>query len=151
MKKPKRYYQFAFPFLVVMAWHDLSYAYLIGNGVEKNTDKSIEFLRKAAELGDQWAMESLGELCLRGRLVSQDHTQARAWLHKAANRACPKAQCLLAGMLIEGLGGHKAPDEGMHWLRLSAAQGHKPAQAMLRKIEIGQSPAGDVLKAAPEE
>jgi len=38
-----------------------------------------------------------------------------------------------------------------HWLRLSAAQGHEPAQAMLRRMVIGQSPAGDVLGAAPEE
>ena len=93
-------------------------------------------MRRSSET--PWAMESLGELYLRGHLVAQDYTAARAWLQKAADRACPKGQFLLSEVLIKGLGCPKALEAGVHWLRLSAAQGFEPAKDMLNKMQIGQ-------------
>jgi TPR repeat protein len=117
------------------AWHDVAYMTLQGRGVQKNEEQGIELLRKAATLGDQWAMEGLGKLLFHGHLVHQNYNEARKWLQKAANRGCPEAQFLLARIMIEGLDNVKTPEQGLHWLRISAAQGFQPA---VRALQAGE-------------
>ena len=60
------------------------------------SDEAFGELRAAAELGDAWAENELGEALYAGRLVSPDPNEAMEWLQKAAAQGNEQAKRHLA-------------------------------------------------------
>ena len=52
------------------AW--IGYSYLVGDGVEQDYGKALEWFERAAELGDAWAMNNIGLMYHYGDGVEQD-------------------------------------------------------------------------------
>ncbi len=118
------------------AQYEVAMMYLSGRGVKRDFDAALGWLGKAAANGSQRAVSKLkrlqaqkkkfttglkkaetgkaasqydvGMMYLKGRGVSQDATQGRQWLEKAAAQSHEKAVTRLAILLFKGEGG--APD-----------------------------------------
>ena len=59
-----------------------------GGGTRKDTQKAVQWYRRAAELSDNAAMYKLGVILLKGLLNQQKNiSEAVVWLRKAADRA----------------------------------------------------------------
>lgn len=68
------------------AQYNLSILYKKGWGTEKDIDKSIFWLEKAADNGHIWAQYELGKLYLQGDDVPQDINHAKKYLEMAAEQ-----------------------------------------------------------------
>jgi TPR repeat protein len=69
----------------------------------------------------------LGEIYLRGTLVLQDLTKARAWSEKAARAQSSDAELDLADFYERGLGVPADPIEAYAWYAVAAKQGNRLA------------------------
>lgn len=107
--------------------------------------KDLQSLQSQAMQGDAEAQNRLGELYAKGRGVPQDHTQARAWYEKAAEKGHPLAQNNLAELYFAGLGGPPDYVRAYMWVNLAAAhmQGEEKKQAEENREDVAQrmSPA----------
>jgi TPR repeat protein len=75
---------------------DLGFAYELGQGTEKDMNKSFQWYRKGAEAGDEVAMYNLGRCFQSGLGTEKDMTQAILWYHKAADAGDTSAKRWLA-------------------------------------------------------
>lgn len=90
-------------------------------------ERGMEFLRRAAQLGDAYAMLEYARCYEEGAGVGKDPGQARAWYLQAAEAGNSEA-CLHAGcMLLEGIGGAASPQQAVALLETAAADGHTEA------------------------
>ena len=64
------------------AQYMLGYCYLQGSGVEQNTDRGIELLKKSAEQNDICACRELSRCYEEGKWVETDLKEASKWLKK---------------------------------------------------------------------
>jgi TPR repeat protein len=76
----------------------LGYAYYAGNGVEKDAEKTVYWLTKAAEQGHARAQAVLGFYYKNGEGVAKDLGKAVYWHTKAAEQGHAKAQETLADL-----------------------------------------------------
>ena len=74
--------------------------YLIGTGVEKDTDESRYWLLQAAEQNNRRAMRYLGELAIE----EDDPDAAFEWFNRAAEKEDRVAEWLLGQMYNQGWG-----------------------------------------------
>ena len=58
--------------------------YRNGQGVTRDFVAALRWLRKAADAGDGWAMNSIGTMYESGDGVNADRDQAMRWYRKAA-------------------------------------------------------------------
>ncbi|MSU41482.1 MAG: sel1 repeat family protein [Pedosphaera sp.] len=80
----------------------------------------LEWLRKAAELGNVHSQYALYEAHLEGKGVPKDSGHARRWVTRAAQQGFPPAQFKLGAMLANGDGGAKDNVQALKWLYLAA-------------------------------
>lgn len=79
------------------AAYDLGLRFLRGDGVERNTFQSIQWMRKAGEAGHVEAQYALGRLYLLGfEEMGSDPIEAEAWLTRSAAKGYRDSRKLLA-------------------------------------------------------
>jgi TPR repeat protein len=74
-----------------LSQHQLASLLFFGNGVPKDTEAAVQWWRRAADLGEPLAMESLGVLYLKGMDVPKDEAQAAKLLRRASEKGRPTA------------------------------------------------------------
>lgn len=123
--------------LMAAADHDPEAQYQIGmhyskgtGGVERDWNKALEYLLKAADQGHIEAQICLGGYYFSGLDVTQDYAEASKWFRKAAEQGHARAQSQLATHYFEGLGVTKDYAEAMKWCRRAADQGDAYAQRL---------------------
>jgi TPR repeat protein len=78
-----------------IAQNNLGMLYLMGNGVDANTQRAIELFRKAAFAGNPNAAINLGFVYQHGRGVAPDMKQAQRWYTMAMQHGSNKARSYL--------------------------------------------------------
>lgn len=89
---------------------------------------SLQWYRKAADLGSAQAQYYLGGMYENGRRVLQDYGRAAQWYRQAANQGHVKAQVTLGFMYESGRGVRQDYTRAMAWYRKAADQGFAMAQ-----------------------
>jgi TPR repeat protein len=102
--------------------------------VAKDDAEAVNWLRKAAELGEATAQSNLGAMYMLGRGVAKDEAEAATWIRKAAEQGLAMAQHNLGIMYENGQGVAKDETEAVVWYRKAAAQGYAPAQNALAPL-----------------
>ena len=70
----------------------LGYCMTYGHGMVRNIDNGIKRLRKAALLGQIYAMEELGDIYSKGEIVPKDIQEAMKWYKKASEAGSDDAK-----------------------------------------------------------
>lgn len=128
--------------------------YHIGEGVEKDDAKAVHWLRKAAEQGDElaleffksagidWDAEKAKEQKLRDdyeaarkAFLEKDYDTARDKIRPLAEMGIPDAQFLLGNMYLFGFGVPQDISKARELLEKAAAQGLDAAKDVLQKLE----------------
>ena len=84
---------------VKAAYRGLSWAYLLGEGVEKDEAKSLEWARKAADAGDTEMMLRVSNGYEEGRVLKRSLAASMYYLEKAARAGNPEAMRRYSGHL----------------------------------------------------
>ena len=99
-----------------------------GVGVPRNFIQSVQWYRKAAELGDRGGQSALAWAYFWGRGIVQDDRQAFEWAQRAAEQNQPRAQSLLAVLYGQGRGVARDDSRSAYWYQKAAALGEAGAQ-----------------------
>ena len=120
-----------------------------GDGVEKSPVRAVSWTRKAAIKGDPEAETMLGLAYARGiGGLGKSLLEARKWFTKAAENGDVNAMQFLSGMIMDGEGGEKNPEEGAKWLMKAAEIGNAGGQHKLGHLyEDGEGVEKDLAKA----
>ena len=110
----------------VRAQNNLGYMYYKGEGVEKDAEEAVKWLRKAAEQGFAKTQNNLGYMYASGEGVMQDSSKAEKWFRKAAEQGFVYAQY--------SLGHISSHSEAVKWFQKAAEQGYDEAQFDLSRI-----------------
>lgn len=114
----------------------------------KNEEKGIELLQKAAAKGNLDAYKFLGIAYLKGIGVAQDYSKAIEWFQKAAMDHHRGSKAILAAMYLEGLGVPQNHKKAFELMQQAAVQGELGAQADLGVMyEKGDGVTQDYVKA----
>ncbi len=97
----------------------------------KDYAQAAQWYGKAAEQGNAYAQNQLGNLYHQGLGVAKDEVQAAQWFRKAADQGLPVGQFNLAWMYRSGLGVSKDYGQAVQWFRRASDQGFAAAQADL--------------------
>ncbi len=97
----------------------------------KDYAQAAQWYGKAAEQGNPYAQNQLGNLYQSGLGLAKDDARAAQWFRKAADQGLPVAQFNLAWMYRSGLGVSKDYGEAVQWFRRASDQGFAAAQADL--------------------
>jgi TPR repeat protein len=111
--------------------------YMIGQGVEKDSDQAMKWFRSAASQGNVDAQFFLGAMYL---LPQRDVEEGLKWLRLAAAREMQDAQFLLGMSYLKGQNFTHDPVRADMWLRLAAAQGGEFYQSQLVEAERELTP-----------
>lgn len=105
--------------------------FYFGRRVNHNLTKSLNYYKKASQLGDALADYRLGGLYSKGKGVEKNPTVAFEYYQKAANKGLVAAQMRLAFLYEKGNGVQRDPQKALEWYRKAAAKGHSQAQYKL--------------------
>lgn len=131
------------------AQFELGLRLITGEGIRKNEEEGVTWVRRAAEQDHLRAQHVLGSLYEEGVGVSQDLKKAQEWYRKAADLGFALAQFAVGLSYDLGRGVEVDKKEAAEWYRKSAAQGHLPAMAAYAsKMELGEGVEKDTAKAA---
>ncbi|MBS4095954.1 MAG: sel1 repeat family protein [Sulfuricella sp.] len=103
-------------------------------GKEKNDKLAAYWFERAAEGGNPYAQQKLGDLYEAGRGVPLNLKVAADWREKAARRGNVDAQAKLGKMYLEGRGVDKDYRQAESWLNRAAVEGSGEAQFLLGKM-----------------
>ncbi len=109
------------------AQYNLAILYRSGHGVEKDLEKSRQWLLQAAKQGIAAAQYHLGYMYDTGEGAEQNDNYAFLWYRKAAEQGHPKAQTNLGVLYANGSGVAQDLKLAYVWFNLAAAQGYAPA------------------------
>ena len=99
-----------------------------GEGVGKNIEEAVKWLRKSAALGNEEAQFQLGRCYADGNGTEQDHKLAVFWYKKAVEKDYAPAQRNLGMCYDCGEGVEKDDKQAVDWFRKAAEQGDAGAQ-----------------------
>ncbi|MFT6733524.1 MAG: hypothetical protein ACJAS9_001712 [Polaribacter sp.] len=116
-----------------LADHLLGVAYVKGLGTEKNVDKGIKLLTKAAEKGFVKSQLLLGIIYYEGKGTSKNLKESFKWLQLAANEKNSTASYLVAHMLENELGVKRSIKDATKWYVIAASLKHPQA---MQKLEL---------------
>lgn len=102
-----------------VAQHRIGVMYVLGQGVEKDPAKAIEWYGKAAEQGQAESQHGLGLRLLWGDGTDKDPAKAAAWFTAAANQGVMDSAPWLGDMYWNGNGVAQDRVEAYKWLLLS--------------------------------
>ncbi len=109
------------------AQSQLAFAYLRGDGVEKNPLAALRWATQAAERGEPVAQYLLGTLYQKGPVrpgITADPPRAFKLFSAAAEKGNIKAMHNLAIAYAEGLGTQKDEAKAAHWFQRAAERGY---------------------------
>lgn len=113
----------------------LAVMYANGDGGKEKSDKLAAYwYESAAEGGNVYAQQKLGDLYEMGKGVPVNLKVAAEWREKAANRGNVDAQLKLGKMYLDGLGVEQDYKKAKYWLNRSAVEGNSEAQFLLGKM-----------------
>jgi len=123
-----------------------------GQGVEKNTELSIQWCQQAADNGNVAAQYDLGEKYCKGTGVKQDYTMALKWYLKVAaqedHRFSQYAKISIGILYKEGKGVEQDDIRAFSWFKQSAEQGNTTAQYIVAEMyETGKGIKQDGIQA----
>jgi len=98
---------------------------------KSDAEIQLEWLRKAAEQGDEVAQNWLGRIFFTGEALSKDDAEMVKWLRKAAEQGVAESQLNLGSCYATGRGVPKDDAEAVKWWRKAAEQGDAAAQSNL--------------------
>ena len=111
--------------------------YMIGQGVETDSDQAIKWFKAAATQGNPDAQFFLGAMYL---LPQRNIEEGLKWLRLAAAREMQDAQFLLGMSYLKGQNFKHDPVRADMWLRLAAAQGGEFYRSQLAEAEKQMTP-----------
>jgi len=122
-----------------------------GDGVARNQETAVEFLKAAAKAGQIDAQFELGLCYTEGKGVEKDETKLIRWLTTAAEQNHLEAQYQLGNYYKS----KKDLAKATAWLRRASGNGHLGAEKLLHSINKdsgtehwkkspGQSQSGDI-------
>jgi hypothetical protein len=114
--------------------------YLGVDGVEKNIDAALPFVRELALAGNPWALNTFGSMHEFGQGVDRSRTSALHWYRESALKAYPRAMFNVGRLLRSGPPKDQNPIEGVAWLRLAAEYGDTPAKNTIEDISAALTP-----------
>ncbi len=118
----------------------LAVIYLHGDGgYGRNEALAANWFEKAAQQGNAYAAQMLGDFYAEGRGVEKNLKLAADWREKAAKRGNTRAQVKLAQMYLAGEGIGKNADQAEYWLNRAAVEGDSEAQFLLGKLYHGRN------------
>ncbi len=109
---------------------------LDGRGLPQDSEEGEKWLRKAAEGGNHFSAEELGERLLDGNGLPQDSQEGEKWLRKAAESGDGRATWQLGERLLDGRGLPQDSEEGKKWLRKAAEENPSAAFSLHWKSSI---------------
>jgi hypothetical protein len=110
----------------------LAHKYESGSGVAQDLRESAKWWFKAAEQGEAFAQNYLGDHFATGKNhYSKDYVAAASWYRKAAEQEMPSAQYSLGKCYANGEGLLKDEIEAITWCRRAADHGYEPAQSYI--------------------
>lgn len=121
----------------------IAWMYHTGEGVEKNDELALQWMKKAAEKGDSVAQNNLGVYYRDGVGTAADPAEAAKWFTKSAIQGNPQGQGNLGQAYITGAGVERNNYLGYVWSGIAA----KSVDADFAKKNLVQ--VGGALK--PEE
>ena len=95
--------------------------------------KALEYLKRSANQGNQFAQYRLGKLYLMDEDVKKDIPTALQFLIAAAEQNNQYAQYTLGKLYLMGKDVPRDKDSAVRWLTLSAAQGNMYAQDVYKR------------------
>ena len=117
--------------------------YMIGQGVEKDSDQAIKWYKAAADQGNADAQFFLGAMYL---LPQRDIPEGLKWLKLSADQGMQDAQFLLGMAYLKGQNFTHDPVQAYMWLELAAAQGGEFYQS--QRNEAGRQMTPDQIAQA---
>ena len=127
-----------------IAAHQLGKVYRDGLGVDADTEKAIEWFKKAAERGELCSAHALGKLMLS----TDTPDDGVRWLKYAAGKAYHYSQYTLGKLYLKGEHVSQNVDKGLEYLRASAGRGNQFAQYTLGKLYLKGEHVGQEVDTA---
>lgn len=132
----------------VIALQVISSVYEQGMGpYEKDLNRSHNYLKRAAELGDAASQYKFGYLVLTGEIDSVSPKDCVTWFKKAALQGLPDAQYHLGICYIDNREGrYDIPQDfsaGIAWIRKAAQQGYEGAVKVLEVFGLEEEMTTD--------
>ena len=122
------------PFYIALAMNEIGYMYQEGMGVEQDYAKALEWLEKAADLGNSSAMNNIGYSYYYGNGIEQDYAKALEWLEKAADLGNSSAMDWIGSIYREGLGVEQDYTKALEWYEKAADLGNSNAMTWIGLI-----------------
>ncbi|MBU6320508.1 MAG: sel1 repeat family protein [Alphaproteobacteria bacterium] len=120
----------------VEAQYYLGMMYFEGDGVEKNSENALKWLRQSARKKNADAENLLGVMYFSGDGVTEDPTEAARWFRLAADHGQVTAHENLGSMYLEGNGVPKDEREAARLFRIAAEQDSTSAQVALGTLYL---------------
>ncbi|RIB23868.1 hypothetical protein C2G38_2071639, partial [Gigaspora rosea] len=96
---------------------NVSLCYYYGTGVEINYQKSFEYCKRAADLGNVHGMNTVGNCYYYGEGVDQDYNQSFEYYKKSANMGNMGAMYNVAGCYRNGIGTKRDIQSANYWFK----------------------------------
>ena len=120
----------------MLAYNDLGYMYLEGEGVKKDYTKALDYFTKAIEKGNTNSKASLGRMYENGWGVNQDIPKAVILIREAADFGSRVGQYHLGRLYENGIGVKRDMVEAISWYRKSSEKNYEKAKKRLQELEI---------------
>jgi|CZKS01.1.fsa_nt_gi TPR repeat protein/class 3 adenylate cyclase len=108
--------------------------YLAGDGVKKDYDEAMNWLRRAADGGSSFGMWKVGILYQNGWGAHRDHKEAKSWYTKAADAGEDRANVSIGLLYQHGWGVPKDYVEARRWYLKASAAGDSLAMSYIGKL-----------------
>lgn len=95
--------------------YELGLMYQLGEGIDRDYQKAIEWYQKAAEQGNMNAQINLGRMFYNVSWLHKNYDEAVKWFSKAAEQDNAEAQYYLANMYQHGQGVCRNLKEAENW------------------------------------
>ena len=99
------------------AYYNLGYIYLLGQGIEENATKAVEYFRKGTTHQNTKCMQGLAMCYKHGDGVNKDLTKMIYWLHQGIKLNDFDCQYQLALCYYEGIGVNKDYDKAIELMK----------------------------------
>ncbi len=132
---------------IIESEYNFSQMYLNGIGVEKDEQRLLMWLYKAAKHGHVKAQYDLG-ITLKNRNLDQNDKEAFKWILKSANQGYSDAQYTLGSMYQYGHGVKRNYSSALSWHKKASAQGNQSANGAISSMYgIGEGVAKNMNNA----
>lgn len=112
---------------------------LYGERLANNPERSADFVREQALLGNVEAQLGWGHMMLDGHGVERDPEGAFRWFRLAARQGNLDAANMVGRCFEHGWGANKDIPLAMHWYEIAAGKGHHWAEFNLAALMVTQA------------